>query len=153
MKLELQVNSQAVNDTSRSLEGLGLMITPPIDEDFWLFRVPVSDKQAIVAFPKFGVIGIGFQHEEDWNTNLPSGTDAVEIYDHIKHNKGDAKIPRARCIEAIQLIQRVVLDMERKEVIALLEAVENNSDSKRLDILGRFLRHTGNWQVAKAFSR
>ena len=151
MKLELQINSRAVNDNTRSLEGTGVMITPAIDKNFWLYRVPVSDKQAIVGFPKFGVIGVGFQHEEDWNTNLPTSTDAVEIYDHIKHNKGDAKIPRARCIEAIQMIQRAVLDMKRKEAIALVKAAED--DGKRLDVIGRFLRHTGNWQIAEAFSR
>jgi hypothetical protein len=142
MKLELQINSRAINDSTRALEGTGVMITPAVDENFWLYRVPVSDKQAIVGFPKFGVIGVGFQHEEDWNTNLPTGTDAVEIFEHIKHNKGDAKIPRERCIEAIRMIQRAVLEVKRKEVIEAVKAAPD--DGKRLDILGRFLRHTGN---------
>lgn len=113
MKLELQVNSKAINDTSQSLAGTGVMITPPIDEDFWLLKVPVSKKQAIVAFPKFGVIGVGFQVEEDWNTNLPSSVEAEEIYEHIKHNKGDGSIPRQRCIDAIILIQEKVKEIQR----------------------------------------
>jgi len=151
MKLELQINSRAINDSSRSLAGTGVMITPSIDENFWLFRVLVSDKQAIVGFPKFGVIGVGFQHEEDWNTNLPTGTFAIEIYDHIKHNKGDAKIPRSRCIEAIMLIQKKVLDMKRAETAEKLVVVLD--DAARLEILGDFLRKTGSHMVAESFGK
>lgn len=151
MKLELQINARGVNDKSRALEGTGVMITPPIDENFWLLRVPVSETQAIVGFPKFNVIGVGFQVENDWNTNLPSGTHAIEIYDHIKHNKGDAKISRGRCIEAITLIQKKVLEMKRAETLEKLKACDD--DGKRLDVLGDFLRKTGAHQLAEAFSR
>jgi hypothetical protein len=107
MNLELQVNGSCVDKTVRfsSLGGAAAMMTPLITESYWLFRVPVSDKQAIVGFPKFSTIGIGFQHEEDWNTNLPYSSPADEIFDHISHNKGDDTIPDERCIEAIKLVQ------------------------------------------------
>ena len=105
MKLELQINARGVNDKSRALEGTGVMITPPIDENFWLLRVPVSEKQAIVGFPKFNVIGVGFQVETDWNTNLPFTFDADRIYEHIEQNKGDGTISRQTCITAIRMIQ------------------------------------------------
>ena len=82
-----------------------IMITPPIDDDYWLFRVGVSDIQGIICFPKFGTFGIGFQLEEDWNTNLPYTCDTMEIYNHIKHNKGDDKISDATCIDAIKMLQ------------------------------------------------
>jgi hypothetical protein len=89
-----------------------VMITPPLDEDYWLFRVKVSDKQAIVGFPKFFTIGIGFQHEDfDWNTNLPYQANAEEILAHIWKNarrkrqrKADTPL-RSVCLKAIQLIQ------------------------------------------------
>lgn len=101
MKLELQINgTHGKTPTGR------VMITPPINEDYWLYRVAVSDKQAIVGFSKFGIIGIGFQHEEDWNTNLPSSSSAEAIYDHIKHNRLDAE--KETCIAAIRLIQQAV---------------------------------------------
>lgn len=152
MKLELQINSKAINDTSRSLEGTGIVITPPIDEDFWLYRVPVSEKQAIVGFPKFGTIGVGFQVEDDWNTNLPSGTTAIEIYDHIKHNKGDKRIRREKCIEAIMMIQNAVLTMRRAELIETLKKTPN--EQGRLDLICRFLRQNGdNYQIAEAVGR
>ncbi len=151
MKLQLQINSRGINDTSRALEGTGLMITPPIDEKFWLFRVPVSETQAIVGFPKFGVIGIGFQVEEDWNTNLPSGTSAIEIYDHISHNKGSSKITRGQCIEAILMIQEKVIQMKRAETIEKLKLCA--SENEFLDVLGDFLRKSGSYQVAEAFAR
>ena len=86
------------------------MITPPIDDGYWILRCKVSDSQAVVAFPKFGGIGIGFQNEEDWNTNLPFNTDPVEIFNHIKCNKGDDAIPDKRCIAAIISVQ---LEMAR----------------------------------------
>lgn len=81
------------------------MITPRIDEDYWAYRVKVSDTQAVVGFPKFTTIGIGFAVEEDWNTNLPYTCSAEEIYAHIEHNKGDDTIPAERCVEAIRMVQ------------------------------------------------
>ena len=85
--------------------GGGIAITPPIDEDYWAYRVRLSETQAIVGFPKFFTVGIGFAHEEDWNTNLPYTCDATEIYEHIAHNKGDDSISREDCIAAIRLVQ------------------------------------------------
>lgn len=85
-----------------------VMITPAIDEDYWTYRVRLSDRQAIVGFPKFGTIGIGFAQEEDWNTNLPYTCDTEEIYDHIAHNKGDDAISRNDCLAAIRLIQAAI---------------------------------------------
>jgi hypothetical protein len=109
MKLELQVNQTAIRDDSRALVPSGILITPHIDEDFWLFRVPVSENQAVVAFPKFMTIGLGFQHEEaSWNTNLPYSCGAEEIFRHIQRNRGDDTIPDERCIEAIRLIQNAI---------------------------------------------
>lgn len=109
MKLQLQINQTAIRDNSRALVPAGILITPALDEDFWLFRVAVSETQAIVGFPKFMTIGVGFQKEEnDWNTNLPHSCDAAEIYRHIRKNKGDDAIPDERCIEAIRLIQQAV---------------------------------------------
>ncbi len=86
----------------------GILITPAIDDDYWLFRVPLSAKQAIVCFPKFMTVGIGFQHETDWNTNLPYTCAAREIFEHIKDNRGDDSIPDAECIAAIEALQGVI---------------------------------------------
>lgn len=84
----------------------GILVTPAISEDFWLFRVKLNGAgQAILGFPKFFTVGIGFAKETDWNTNLPYGCTTEEIYNHIKHNKGDSKIPKARVLEAIRLVQ------------------------------------------------
>lgn len=82
-----------------------VQITPPINEDYWQYRVRVSETQAIVGFEKFSTIGIGFAQEEDWNTNLPFPCPVEKIYDHIKHNKGDARIRRETCLRAILMVQ------------------------------------------------
>ncbi len=82
-----------------------LMITPPISEDYWAYRVRLTDEQSIVGFPKFGTVGIGFAIEDDWNTNLPYTCGTEEIYEHIKHNAGDPAITRDACTAAIKLVQ------------------------------------------------
>lgn len=86
----------------------GMMITPKIGEDYWSHRVRLSEGQAIVAFPKFVTIGVGFAVETDWNTNLPWTCETQQIFDHISHNKGDDSISDADCVEAIRLIQEAI---------------------------------------------
>lgn len=110
MNLTLEINSKeksakvAAGDKPIIAGAVAIMMTPAIGEDFWLARVKVSERQAVVCFPKFGTIGIGFQHEDsDWNTNLPYTCDTTEIYEHIKVNRRGAK--RDKCIAAIKVIQ------------------------------------------------
>lgn len=89
-----------------------VMLTPPVGEDYWAYRVRVADGQAVVGFGKFGTIGIGFAAEEDWNTNLPYTSDAESIRRHIWHNRGDdiADTPEgaALVVRAIEMIQDAV---------------------------------------------
>jgi hypothetical protein len=109
MKLKLEKKAQpdlsphiAINKKSIAV------MTPPIKKEYWSYRVPLSEKQAVVAFPKFGTIGIGFQQEEDWNTNLPHCCSAKDIFDHIAHNKADETISDNDCIKAIEMIQEEI---------------------------------------------
>ena len=82
-----------------------VMITPPVGQDYWLFRVQLFKDQAIIGFPKFSTIGIGFAVEDkDWNTNLPYSFDAGKIYNHIHSNKKYKAISKTDCIQAIELI-------------------------------------------------
>lgn len=112
---KVKVNARFIKakDELSDQAGNVLMITPPIDENYWIYRVDLKCGQAIVAFPKFGMIGCGFAKEKDWNTNLPISCPADEIYRHIAHNKGSAKITKAECIAAIKAIQRVAKNRER----------------------------------------
>jgi hypothetical protein len=102
MELKLERRGQA--DTTGSIGPV--LITPNINEDYWTYRVRLSDKQAIVGFPKFMTIGIGFAVEEDWNTNFPYTVDAEETFQHIKHNKGDDAISDDDVRAAIALVQQ-----------------------------------------------
>lgn len=104
-KLQLEVRDGALPADQLGHIGEGVMMTPAIGEDFWIFRVKVSDTQAILGFPKFGTIGIGFAEEEDWNTNLPYRCSTDEIWQHIDHNKGDDAIDDATCVAAIEMVQ------------------------------------------------
>lgn len=84
-------------------------LTPALDETYWSYRVVLTPKQAIVGFPKFGTIGIGFAVEdEDWNTNLPYTCDAQQIFDHIAENKGDDEISAGDCVTAIEMIRTAI---------------------------------------------
>lgn len=107
--MELVLETKAQQNETPMLAGGGVMMTPPIDEDYWEYRVRLSDKQAIVGFPKFFTIGIGFAVEEDWNTNLPYTCTAEEIFSHIKHNKGDDSITDEDAIRAIQMVQSAAI--------------------------------------------
>lgn len=93
---------------NKTLVAGGMMMTPPISDEYWAYRVRVGDGQAIVAFPKFMTIGVGFAIEEDWNTNLPWTCGAQEIFNHISHNKGDESITDEVCIKAIEMIQAAI---------------------------------------------
>lgn len=111
-KLVLEVNKNfAENTTVEKLAKSGILITPPLDgENYWTFKVKVTQRQAVIGFQKFGTIGIGFLKEQDWNTNLPFKCETMEIYNHIKHNKGKTA-KESDCIEAIEMIQNAAKEM------------------------------------------
>lgn len=69
-------------------DGTVAALTPEIDENYWTYCVPLAEGQAIVGIPKFGIIGIGFAVEEDWNSNLPAGCPTDKILLWIWHNRG-----------------------------------------------------------------
>jgi hypothetical protein len=106
MELKLEVREQ---ENKTVMLGTAGMFTPPVTltmpADYWKYRVMLSRRQAIVGFPKFGTIGIGFAEEDDWNTNLPYTSSTEQIFNHIKHNKGDDAISDDDCRAAIQMIQ------------------------------------------------
>ena len=62
-----------------------IMFTPAINKEYYIMRVVLYKDQALVAFPKFGLIGVGFAIEEgSWNTNLPYQVEAERLYKHIR---------------------------------------------------------------------
>lgn len=119
---DLQLERRKQPDLSQVAPGL--LMTPPLGDEYWTYRVVVSavpgdgpwrDRpQAVVGFPKFFSIGIGFAHEvADWNTNLPSNCDTEEIFQHIRRNKGDDTIADDDVRAAIRLIQEAVAEDKR----------------------------------------
>ncbi len=105
MELKLERRDQQ-NRTPVLTNGVStVMITPQLGEDYWAYRVQLTDRQAVLGFPKFGTIGVGFAVEEDWNTNFPYTCGTEEIFNHIAHNKGDDSIPDESVRAAIALIQ------------------------------------------------
>ena len=104
MKIEINERFKKQN-TDFKIGSQHIMFTPIVDENYFLFRVHLYENQYILAFPKFGTIGIGFAQEDDWNTNLPYTCETIEIYNHIKHNKKYKEIKRNEVLKAIELLQ------------------------------------------------
>jgi len=115
--LKLEINPKYIDGDKNIVNFFGIpaMVTPPLDEDYWQFRVRVHEDQEIVGFPKFMTIGIGFAKEDDWNTNLPYNYKTDEIFNHIKVNKRYASIPDELCIKAIKMIQKAAKKMKQHE--------------------------------------
>lgn len=113
--MNIEINAKfAPTDTPIKYGNSTVLITPPLDEDYYLARVPLGSN-AIQCFPKFTTIGIGFAKEKDWNTNLPYRCDAEEIWEHIKHNKGDKRITKAQGIAAIKVLQEYARSLMESE--------------------------------------
>lgn len=106
MKLQLEVREQ--EDLTQVFAGgrSVAIVAPLVNEDYWMFRVRLSQKQAVVGFPKIGTIGIGFAVEdEDWNRNLPYQSTTDEIAAWIACNKGDDSISDEDVILAVSMVQ------------------------------------------------
>ena len=101
MKLVLERKSQ---DDSSGRVSERVLITPAIGADYWSYRVDVGGGQAVLGFPKFGTIGVGFAVEDDWNTNLPYRCETDEIFEHIKHNRKPSTASDDEIKQAIELI-------------------------------------------------
>lgn len=114
MKLELEINKNFVEDANiKELQKSGILMTPPLGGDNWIYRVKLTENQSLLGFKKFTTIGIGFDKEVDWNTNLPYSCDAEQIYNHIKHNKLNAT--KKDCLEAINMIQTAVKESKENK--------------------------------------
>lgn len=140
-KLVLEVNEKYIDGDKNivNMFGVTAIITPPLDEDYWQFRVKVNDEQAIVGFPKFFTIGIGFAKEDNWNTNLPYSYSTKVIWEHIKQNKYYASIPDKRCIEAIKIVQKAAADFFQAEKEAEELIIFQNEPQLRDEATGKFL--------------
>jgi len=105
--MDLVLERREQDDTSLFF-GDGLAVTTPdINEDYWSYRVRLTETQAVIGFPKIGTIGIGFAVEDDWNRNLPYRTKtAEEIAAWIAPNKGDDSIRDEDVLAAVRLIQQ-----------------------------------------------
>lgn len=111
MKPRLEVNKNCIDKTIHyTAENNHIMVSPPTGEDYWMFRVKLYKDQAVLGFPKYGLIGVGMAQEEEGNVNKPLEKDsspeanANMIYSHIKCNKKYKSITMQMIKDAIILI-------------------------------------------------
>lgn len=121
MELILEKRTEVDGTPVFTAGGMEVAFTPPVGEDYWSYRVRLSDKQAVVGFPKFSTIGVGFAKERDWNTNLPYHVPVEKLFQHIKHNKGSRKISDAAVRTAIAMIQAAAMADRNEERRAMLK--------------------------------
>ena len=116
-KLELEFRNEFKKTTTSFQAGkIQIMVTPPIDEDYWVFRVKLHKDQAVVAFPKFGTLGIGFAKEENWNTNLPYQCTTKEIADWIWKNRKYSQVTYKLMSEAIEILRKAAKYYKENEM-------------------------------------
>jgi hypothetical protein len=109
MDLILEIKNQEDKTLSLSSGHQVILATPSLDENYWSYRVRLSENQAVLGFPKMMTIGIGFEKEaEDWNTNLPWWAPSDKILKHIIVNKGDSSIKDKDVLTAIKMIREAV---------------------------------------------
>jgi len=108
MDLILEIKNQEDRTLSLSSGNQVIIATPDLNENYWSYRVRLSDNQAVLGFPKMATIGIGFEKEEDWNTNLPWWAPSDKILKHIIVNKGDSSIENKDVLTAIKMIREFI---------------------------------------------
>jgi hypothetical protein len=130
--VEYKEGFQPSNDTIKTNGGI-IMFTPSINSEYYIMRVVLYKDQALVAFPKFGLIGVGFAIEEgSWNTNLPYEVPAERLYKHIRCNKKYRAITKQTCLEGLKLLQEACKQYEKDK--AEKEPIKVNINSpKRAD--------------------
>ncbi len=131
MELILETRDQA-NGTV-TVAGGAIAMSPPTGEDYWSYRVRLTEAQAVLGFPKYSTIGIGFAVEDDWNTNLSYSSPTDLILNHILDNKGDDTIDDADVREAILMIQRAVLYRCDAERLDLMKRARDTSPNEPVD--------------------
>ena len=117
MKVEFKNQPDKTGKFGTKAAGVAL-VTPPIDEEYWVARVNLYKDQSIVAFPKFMTIGIGFAQETNWNTNLPYSSNANTILNHIWENHKYNEIKKADALKAIRMLQSAI----KKKIIPEMKA-------------------------------
>lgn len=158
-KLRLEVSTKFVEQQTDIAKGeqadknkvqigrMVFLVAPlDLDKDYWQFRVQLGKKgQAIVGFPKFTTIGIGFAKETDWNTNLPYRCGTDEIFEHIAHNKGDNNIADEDVKRAIAMVQKAAKRWKKYEESVRLRQVFDKEpflrSGDRLMTLKEFEQH------------
>ena len=71
MKLILEINKKFTPTNSQvGIISSHILMTPAIGDDYWECRVKLYKDQALLGFPKFSTIGIGFAKEKDWRRQL-----------------------------------------------------------------------------------
>lgn len=130
MAVHLDLQTRDQQDRSLIHTSLGVLsLGTSGGDDYWTYRVPLTERQAVIGFPVHGTTGIGFATGET-GVHLPYRAGTEQIMRHIGKYKGDPEIPDEAVRAAIVLIQlRATMDnhTERARKYAELERVYDAS--------------------------
>jgi hypothetical protein len=163
---DLKLRRRSQEDQTR-VPGTNISIGRSGAEDYWTYRVDLTENQALIGFPKHGTIGIDFLHNR--GEDLPYTSDPEYLADFFAPGRlegGDTEISRAAVIRAIKMIREAVVEdgvgtqrcmtcltiqgqLHRRERPAIMGdptaglTPHWTEECTLEDPYGRFLRHTG----------
>ena len=105
MKLSVEKNSRNCLDIQLHLPSSALLlITAPLQDDCWLYRVALRKDLVLAAVPDFGGVKICLQLKAAAGFHMPYESGAAEILRtfraHIK-----TSVPNGKLLEAIEMLQ------------------------------------------------
>lgn len=108
MKITLETNERNCLDIQLHLPSRALlMITAPLRDDCWLFRVRLAKNLVLAAVPVFGGVNIRQQVKGATDCFMPCESSAGKIRRSFRAHFKNA-VPAAKYLEAIGLLQSEV---------------------------------------------
>ena len=108
MKLIIETNPRNCLDLQFHLPSRALlMITAPLQDDCWLFRVRLAKDIVLAAVPVFGGININLQSKKAGNSYMPYEAKGADILDTFCACTTNSPLD-GKCLKATKMLQKKV---------------------------------------------
>ncbi len=108
MKLNIETNARNCLDVQLRLPSdAQLMITAPLREGCWLFRIVIAPNVVLTAVPVFGGINICLQTKPAGEVFMPSESSAKEIRQKFC-SRIKTSVPDGKWVEAVKMLQAAI---------------------------------------------
>jgi hypothetical protein len=108
MKPSIETNPRNCLDIQLHLPSRALlMITAPLQDDCWLFRVRLAEDIVLAAVPVFGGVNINLQSKESVECYMPYEAEGADILDTFRARTKNAQLD-GKCLKAIDMLQEEI---------------------------------------------